>query len=162
MIAARVFQLNVSRGGVPKLPVREVAISTLGLAGDGHEDLVHHGGPERAVSLWSLELIQSLQSEGHPIWPGAAGENVTISGLDWATLAPGARLALGDQVIVELIEPAPPCRTIMTAFADRKYSRISQKTHPGWSRFYARVARDGALRVGSTVTVLASGLWPAV
>ena len=32
----RVFQLNISPGGVPKLPIREAHCSTLGLEGDGH------------------------------------------------------------------------------------------------------------------------------
>ena len=50
-----------------------------------------HGGPERAVSLFSLEVIRRLQDEGHPIYPGATGENLTVAGLDWAALAAGTQ-----------------------------------------------------------------------
>ena len=39
---------------------------------------IFHGGPERALCLFSLERILELQAEGHPIFPGAAGENITI------------------------------------------------------------------------------------
>ena len=98
----RVFQINVSGGGVPKSPVRSVEISVFGLQGDRQRDLEHHGGIERAVCLFSLERILALQAEGHPIYPGSVGENVTLSGLDWARLVPGARLRLGEWVEIEI------------------------------------------------------------
>ncbi len=80
---AVVHQLNVSSGGVPKLPVERVVVSPNGLAGDGHDDTVHHGGPCRAVCLYALERIGALRQEGHPVEPGRLGENVTVAGLDW-------------------------------------------------------------------------------
>ena len=52
-----------------------------GLEGDRQRDLRFHGGPLRAVSLYSLELIEALQAEGHPIAPGAMGENLTMAGV---------------------------------------------------------------------------------
>ena len=82
------------------------------------------------------------------------GENVTISGLDWSELQAGTRLALGDEVQVELTSYTTPCNTIPQYFVDGKYQRIHQKLHPGWSRIYARVLRNGTLRVGQTVKLL--------
>ena len=73
----RIFQLNCSDGGVPKLGVREAVVTETGLACDRQRDLRYHGGPERAVCLYALERILELQNEGHPIFPGSAGENVT-------------------------------------------------------------------------------------
>src|SRR3569832_2171795 len=78
-----VHQISVSDGGVPKLPVWEAKVSEQGLSGDRQRNLKFHGGPDRAVCLYSLELIEHLQAEGHPIDAGAAGENLTLSGLDW-------------------------------------------------------------------------------
>jgi MOSC domain-containing protein YiiM len=153
-VTARIFQLAISPGGVPKQAVREAVVGELGLAGDAHNDAADHGGPMRAVSLYALELITALQAEGHPIWPGATGENVTLVGLDWAQLSTGTQLALGDEVIVELTECAPPCRSIMAAFSDLKFSRISEKVHPGWSRYYSKVIRGGTLRVAQPVTII--------
>src|SRR5437660_8273239 len=74
----RIFQLNMSPGGVPKLAVREAMLTTTGLMGDVQKFTDIHGGPERALCLFSLERILELQAEGHPIFPGAAGENITI------------------------------------------------------------------------------------
>src|SRR3979409_290592 len=92
----RVHSINVSNGGVPKLPIAEALIGPSGVAGDKHSDNDNHGGLDRALCLFSLERISKLQAEGHPIVPGAIGENITIQGVDWAMLAPGSRIHLGD------------------------------------------------------------------
>lgn len=90
--AGRVHQINVSPGGVPKLPVPEAEVMLQGLAGDRQRNRRIHGGPRRALCLYSLEVIDLLRAEGHPIAPGTAGENITISGVDWSDLRPGARI----------------------------------------------------------------------
>jgi MOSC domain-containing protein YiiM len=147
----RIFQLNISPGGVPKLPIRESHCGLLGLAGDGHAHPKIHGGPERALCLYSVEVITALQAEGHPIWPGGAGENVTITGADWPSLAAGQRFVLGDDVIIELTRPTEPCKQIATNFIENQFRRIDHAAHPGWSRWYARIEREGTLRVGQAI-----------
>ena len=148
-----VFQINTSPGGVPKRAVASAEVDTLGLAGDGVNHPKVHGGPERAVCLWSLEKLLALQAEGHPIFPGAAGENLTVAGLDWEMLEPGAVLACGDAVRLEIASYTTPCNTIAAFFAERQFKRISQERHPGWSRLYARVLTPGTLHPGDTVRV---------
>ena len=155
-----VYQLNCSRGGVPKLPVPEAELTPTGLAGDVQAKPFIHGGPERALSLYSLELIERLRAEGHPISPGSAGENVTVAGLDWSRLAPGSRLAIGEEVVVEITKYANPCPTIRGSFAGGGFKRISQKLRPGESRLYARVLRPGRLAAGQEVRVLGAGETP--
>lgn len=149
-----IFQLNCSDGGVPKHPVREAQLTPTGLVGDRQAKTKIHGGPERALCLYALEHITELQDEGHPIFPGSIGENVTIVGLDWKTLELGSRLALGDEVIIEISSYTSPCQTIAGSFIGGKFKRISQKKHPGESRLYARVIQIGRLEVGQTVRVL--------
>jgi MOSC domain-containing protein YiiM len=151
---ARIFQLNSSPGGVPKLAVREAVVTELGLVGDDHKFPEIHGGPERALCLFSLDRILELQGEGHSIFPGAVGENVTVSGLDWNCMTPGQQLALGEEVLIEVTRYTSPCNTIEGSFADGQYQRISQKVHPGYSRVYARVLRPGRLIVGQKVRLL--------
>ncbi len=147
----RIFQLNTSPGGVPKLAIREAEVTELGLEGDDHRFPNIHGGPERAVCLFSLERIQELQSEGHPIFPGAVGENITISGIDWNDVTPGQKLSLGEEVLVEISSYTKPCNSIPESFIAGDYQRISQKLHPGYSRVYARVLRPGRIRIGQPV-----------
>ena len=150
----RIHQLNCSNGGVPKVAIHESRLTETGLECDWQADRRYHGGPERALCLYSLERIEELQAEGHPIFPGSTGENVTISGLDWTSIIPGARLALGDEVLVEVTGFASPCKTIAKSFRGGQFKRISHKTSPGYSRAYVRVLRTGRLAVGQPVRVL--------
>ena len=155
-MTGRIEQVSISNGGVPKRAVAEARVTHDGLAGDWQEDRRHHGGPDRAVCLLSAELIARLNAEGHPIAPGTTGENLTVSGLDWPSLVPGVRLRAGD-VELEVVSYAAPCKTIKASFAEGRFERLSQKTHPGESRIYARVLRDGTVRTGDDVQVLAAG-----
>jgi MOSC domain-containing protein YiiM len=154
MSEAYIHQLNCSDGGVPKRAVTEAELTPTGLVGDRQAHPLIHGGPDRALCLYALEVIEALQAEGHPIYPGSVGENVTVAGLDWAQLAPGARLALGAEVVIEITKPANPCDSLVDSFSDGKFKRISQKLHPGQSRLYARVIKTGRLAQGQTVRVL--------
>ncbi len=146
----RISQLSISPGGVPKRSTPLAVVGPLGLDGDTHRG-AGHGGPERAVCLFSLDVIERLQQEGHPIAPGTVGENVTVAGLDWSLVQPSSRLYLGDEVVLEVTRFTTPCVNIVDSFADGKFERILQQRHPGESRVYTRVLRGGAVRVGDTV-----------
>ena len=153
--SARIVQISVSPGGVPKRPVPSARVTALGLEGDAQRDLEHHGGPERALCLFSQERIRALQAEGHPITPGSIGENLTIEGIDWNAVTPGAYLRLGEDVVAQVTRYTAPCLNITASFRHRDYSRVSQKRHPGDSRVYARVLREGSF--GRFVTVFVDG-----
>lgn len=156
MPPGRLVSVNVSRGGVPKRPVPEAAVGPTGLAGD-QQRYQFHGGPERAVCLFSAELIAGLVVEGHPVIPGSTGENFTVSGIPWAEVVPGARLRVGE-VLLEVVSYTTPCAKIAGSFRDGDSGRISQERHPGQSRVYARVLRGGTVRPGDEVELIpASG-----
>ena len=154
--SGRIVSINVSPGGVPKLPVPEARVTSLGLEGDGHRDMEHHGGPDRAVCVFAAEVIEALTREGHTLGPGSLGENVTIEGIAWDQVAPGHRFRLGDEVVIEVTRYTSPCVNIRTSFVGHEYSRVSQKRHPGWSRVYARVLAPGAIRQGDPVVPLST------
>jgi MOSC domain-containing protein YiiM len=153
-VAGRIHQINVSRGGVPKLPVTSAAVTTYGLGGDYQRDQRNHGGPDRALCLFTLEEVQRLQAEGHSIFPGSAGENLTLEGIPLDLLAPGARLAIGDSVEIEITSFTIPCNNIAASFADGDFTRIAHKLHPGESRVYARLLRTGTIHTGDAVRLL--------
>ena len=151
---ARVIQVNVNpAGGVPKQRTPSAEVSSTGVAGDKQRNRRFHGGPRRAVSLYSYEHIQALRAEGHPIAPGSTGENLSISGLDWPALQVGDRLRIGERVRLEITGYAAPCTNIVESFAGGAITRISQKVHPGWSRLYARVLEAGLVREGDAVAL---------
>lgn len=151
----RVLQVNVSPGGVPKLPVAEARVSRDGLEGDRHVHDAVHGGPHRAVCLLASEAIERVRADGHEgVGPGSVGENLTTAGIELARLALGARLAVGDEVILEISGPAAPCDVIKHAFVAGKSGRISILLHPDDSRMYARVVREGIVRPGDEIREL--------
>ena len=153
----RIVQISISAGGVPKRPVAEARVTADGIDGDGHRNTRYHGGPDRALCLYSIERIRALAAEGHPIVPGSIGENVTIEGLEWSAVEPGARMRLGERVVIEVTRYTSPCFNITSSFTDGDYSRVSQKQQPGWSRVYARVLTEGVIRRDDRVRLLKDG-----
>jgi len=149
-----IYQINVSDGGVPKHPVLEAVIATTGVVGDRQENLKFHGGPDRALCLYSQELIERLQDEGHAIEAGSSGENLTLAGLDWEKLMPGDQLQVGPEVQIEIMSYTTPCEKNARWFRDGDYKRVSHKRNPGWSRLYAKVLREGLVRPGDAVKVM--------
>jgi MOSC domain-containing protein YiiM len=165
--AGRVLRLNISAGGVPKLPVAAALVGTLGFDGDGHTDRTVHGGPHRAVCLYSIEAIGRLRSDGHPVEPGSLGENLTLEGIELGELSPGDRLVMAPgrlagsrdpigpgNVVLEIASPCNPCPTIRGSFRAGRISRASVRVHPADSRVYARVLQGGWVHAGDAVRVL--------
>ncbi len=149
-----IHQINASQGGVPKLPLPEATVGPRGITVDDQRDKRHHGSPEQALCLYSLENIQALQAGGHPIEPGSTGENVTTQGIDWSRVRPGARMRLGRDLLIEITDYATPCRTITASFADGDFNRINHQVAPDASRIYAKVLQEGIIRPGDSVELL--------
>jgi len=133
---------------------RGAEVDALGIVGSRIANTQDHGGIERALCLYSLERILALQTEGHSIFPGSVGENITTVNLDWEQMVPGVRLRLGEHVLIELTRYTAPCTTIAASFQEGHYERISQKPYPGWSRVYARVLEPGSIRIGDRVELV--------
>lgn len=149
--------INVSHGGVPKLPVSEALISTTGVAGDRQKDLKWHGGTDRAVSLLAMAVIRELQAAGHPIAPGTTGENLTIDGFAPEDLRPGLRLRIGTgdgAAELELTTWLAPCAKIGGSFLERRHSTLKHEKHPCRSRIGARVLVAGEVRSGDPIEVI--------
>jgi MOSC domain-containing protein YiiM len=145
--------LFASGGGVPKLPIAEAVVGYRGVGGDRQHSREHHGRVWQALCLWSADIVERLQREGHPIQLGNVGENVSIAGVDWSTLRPGTRIAIGDDVLVEVSAYATPCKKNAGWFINGDFNRMNHDREPGVSRIYASVLRDGVVRPNDRVTV---------
>jgi MOSC domain-containing protein YiiM len=120
--------------------VTAAVVTAAGIAGDRQKVRRIHGGPTRALCLWSAEVLQELRDEGHPLFGGACGENVLISGVDWSALQAGDRLGLGE-VVAELTAPTAPCKQIRAYFAGGAIRRVDHNRYP-----------PGTIAVGAAVT----------
>jgi MOSC domain-containing protein YiiM len=145
-------QVNSSKGGVPKAPLLSATIDRRGVVGDRQAERRHHGRPLQALCLWSEDVINALRSEGHAVYAGAAGENLTVAGIDWQTIRPGVVLAVGGTRL-EISAFATPCAKNAQWFSDGGFRRIDHNLHPGWSRAYAWVLEGGTVTPGDAVVI---------
>jgi MOSC domain-containing protein YiiM len=141
-----------SGGGVPKQPVLAAEVSWRGLVGDRQAARRHHGRVWQALCLWSADVVDALADEGHPIFYGAAGENVSVRGIDWAALRPGTRLRLGS-VLAEVTVPALPCAKNAGWFRDRDFDRMHHERDRSVTRWYASVLEPGSVAPGDAAVV---------
>lgn len=145
-------QVNSSKGGVPKAPLLSATIDRRGVVGDRQAERRHHGRPLQALCLWSEDVINALRSEGHTVYAGAAGENLTVAGIDWMTIRPGVLVGVGSTRL-EISAFATPCAKNAQWFSDGGFRRIDHNLHPGWSRAYAWVLEGGTVTPGDAVVV---------
>jgi MOSC domain-containing protein YiiM len=154
ILTGTVHRVLVSDGGVPKHPVAGADVRESGLEGDRQRHPEFHGGPERAVCLLGLDVIERLQGEGHPIAPGATGENLTLAGLDWSQVTLGARFRFEGGLELEAASHARPCGQIKAAFLDGATLLFDADAHPENARIYARVVVPGRIESGATLEVV--------
>ena len=63
----------------------------------------------RQVHLMHAELFHELAARGITVAPGQMGENITTRGLAVLDLAPGTKLRLGTEAVVEITGLRNPC-----------------------------------------------------
>merc|ERR1712216_571635 len=135
----------------PKVEVEKLSIACKGVGGDWHREAPNeswggHGGALKAVCLWSKEVLEEFQSQGHPIVGGGFGENVLISGWPWEKVVPGVRVSIGE-VLLEVTKFAKPCYKMSYCFVDGNYMVANNSRGPR-SRVYAAVLREGEVSKG--------------
>jgi MOSC domain-containing protein YiiM len=143
-------QLNVSAGGMPKIPVDEAQVSRDGVAGDWQTNRKYHGGPDRAICLFSQELYAWLADEhGIALQPGSIGENFTTAGVDLRTLRKGDRLRVG-KCVIEITEVRVPCKNLLL------WHPLLPKVIKGHSGWVAKVIEEAIVRPGDMIELLVS------
>lgn len=152
-MSAKVTGLHISSGGVPKVPVNTLSVTTDGCQGDDQDDKKHHGGKNKAICLFQQEILESLSSNGHPISPGSTGENILIEGIDIGSIEVGTCLKIGEIEIV-VTQDAPPCKTIRNSFINGEFNKISHRKNPNFTRWYASVNVTGTITIGDLVELI--------
>ncbi|MBL8860081.1 MAG: MOSC domain-containing protein [Planctomycetes bacterium] len=140
-----VLAVCTSAGGIPKTPVDSALVSLLGLAGD-RQRFAFHGGPNRAVCLFSIEDYRRLQKDGVVCeLPGVFGENVLTEGLDFGQLRADDELVIGNELVIAIHDVREPCKTLKSV--DARFPSLML----GRSGFVCRVVRPGTVRAGMTI-----------
>lgn len=130
-----------------KAPVEEAAIGKLGLEGDQQADLKVHGGPDKAVYVYSADHYPWWKNElpGADLPHGAFGENLTVAGFDDAAACLGDTYRAGTALLTA-IQPRLPCSKLGLRFNDPgMVKRFAQSLRLG---VYFRVVEPGRVRRG--------------
>ncbi|NMO94519.1 MOSC domain-containing protein [Paenibacillus lemnae] len=139
--------------GIYKQPVKgPLYLSKEQFEGDGQADLVHHGGPDKAVCVYPFEHYSYWESElGKVMDPASFGENFTVTGMLEDEVCIGDTFRVGEAV-VQVSQPRYPCFKLSQkhGVADLPARVLST----GCSGFYFRVLEEGYVSSGDDVVQL--------
>jgi len=123
-----------------------------GMDGDEQSDLIHHGGPDKAVLAYASThyLFWSDRYPDSVFTAGAFGENLTVSGLDEATCCLGDVFEIGG-CLLEISQPRQPCWKLSRRWSlPRLAHEVQDERRTGW---YMRVLREGFVEAGDTINL---------
>src|SRR4030042_716131 len=112
-----------------------------GLEGDAHADSISH----RQASLLAMSSIQKMRQMGYAVNPGDFAENLTTDGIDLLALAPGSRLLVGAEVLLEITQIGKECHSGCAIF-----KQVGQCIMPKEGVF-ARVLRGGPVKTDDEI-----------
>jgi MOSC domain-containing protein YiiM len=136
-----------------KFPVAgTVDVGQLGIVGDEQVDRRNHGGPDKAVLVYSADHL--------PLWRerlslpemagGAFGENLTVAGSTEEDVCIGDVWEAGD-VQLQVTQPRQPCWKMSRRW--NVPTLAQQVIASGLCGWYLRVLRGGSLAPGDTLTL---------
>jgi MOSC domain-containing protein YiiM len=153
-LPAHVTDAEPWTSGIYKSPVLgRIHLSRANLDGDGQADLKVHGGPDKAVCVYSADHYPLWRSElGVPeCGPGWFGENFSVEGHNETNVAVGDTYRIGT-ALVQISQPRAPCWKL-----GRRWNRLDMpkivlaRGRTGW---YLRVLEAGDVECGDTLSLV--------
>jgi len=115
-----------------------------GLLGDAHADSSWH----RQVSLLASESIQKMRDIGYEVGPGDFAENITCEGIEVSSLPIGARINIGNKVVLEITQIGKECHIGCAIFKQTGKCIMPKEG------VFARVIQGGKVKTGDTIKVV--------
>ena len=112
-----------------------------GLLGDAHADSSWH----RQVSLLASESIQKMRDIGYEVGPGDFAENITCEGIEVSSLPIGARINIGNKVVLEITQIGKECHIGCAIFKQTGKCIMPKEG------VFARVIQGGKVKTGDTI-----------
>jgi len=136
--------------GICKKPLMGPAyLGKTGFDGDGVGDLKHHGGPDKAVCVYSTDHYhywEKILGAALPLAP--FGENLSVSNLDEAAVCIGDIFQIGTTV-VQISQPRQPCSTLAARFG--RSDMVKLVVDSGRTGYYFRVLEEGFVEAGNVL-----------
>lgn len=126
-------------------------LTTTGMQGDGQGDMVHHGGPDKAVCVY-FEARYPYWREQYevPFDHGAFGENFTLSNWTEEDLCIGDIVQAGE-VILQVSQPRQPCYKLGLRHKLPEFPAHVQRE--GYTGLYFRVLKEGSIQAGTVLEI---------
>jgi MOSC domain-containing protein YiiM len=130
-----------------------VRLGETNLAGDQQADLSVHGGPDKAVNVYSADHYPLWQAELNlpDFGYGAFGENLVVAGLTEDAVCIDDLYRVGEAT-VQVSQPRGPCWKIARRWRMKDLTaRVDQTGRTGW---YLRVLQPGFIEAGQTLELI--------
>jgi MOSC domain-containing protein YiiM len=121
------------------------------LQGDQQADLSVHGGPDKAVYVysWDNTLYWRQQLQREDLGPGSFGENFTVEELLDDEVAIGDELEAGTARF-QVTQPRLPCFKLVAKMGLPHFLNVFLES--GRTGFYLRVLKEGFVTAGDSIT----------
>ena len=157
----QVQQINVKPDtlgevGLPKMAVELANLTVSGIDGDYNRfrKKKKNNDPDMAIMILCTDILSQLNQEGWPAQPGDLGENLTLTGIDYASIEMGQQYKIGD-VTLAISIICDPCSNLYTLpYVGTERGPAFIKTLMNRRGWYARVLTPGTIKSGDSVTIL--------
>ena len=150
------FAPDGRQSAIHKQPVLgPLRLTRLGLADDAQADLLHHGGPDKALHHYPREHYENwrdeLEQQATLFVPGGFGENLSTHTLTEQVVCVGDVFKLGT-ALVQVSQGRKPCWKLNVRFGVADMAqRVQDLGRTGW---YYRVLEPGEVAVGDALTLM--------
>ena len=135
-----------------QLVTGSVSLRVDNLDGDGQADRSVHGGPDKAVCVYSADHYDDWRHEVKvdACGPGWFGENFSIAHQTEGTVALGDVYRIGT-ALVQVSQPRGPCWKLARRW--RRPDMVKRVVESGRSGWYVRVLEEGVVAAGETLVL---------
>ena len=134
-----------------KEPVEgRVRAEGVNLVGDAQADLRVHGGPTKAVYVYSVEDYAWWSAQGYDVGPATFGENFTVSGIDCTAATTGDVWRIGSAVF-GVMYPRQPCFKLGIRMGSAEFVTTFGEAHR--RGIYLTILEAGDVGAGDEIVV---------
>lgn len=132
--------------GIKKYPTQKAFLTKTGFKEDQQADLVHHGGENKALFLFSQKTYEKINKECNTNFEinkvAHFGENLILSNISEEDICIGDIYEIG-QSQIQITQPRQPCWKLSANTNKKEMTKfIFDSGYTGW---YAKVLKEGTI-----------------